>query len=99
MGMLPLVPSFPSDLTVATDITESVLSNRVRATGVALPFGSEVFELVVTCETLEHVPPPSRSAFVSELLRVASHCVALIAPFNSAHSRLADLLTGRLDGH
>lgn len=92
--MLPLVQFFSSDQAVATDVTESVLSNCVRANGVALPFGSEVFEAVVTCDTLEHVPPPSRSAFVSELLRVASHCVALIVPFNSAHSQLAELFAG-----
>jgi hypothetical protein len=87
---LPLVQFLPSDLTVATDLAESVLPNYVRASGAVLPFGSEVFELVVSCDTLEHVPPSSRSAFVHELLRVASHCVVLIFPFESEHNQRAE---------
>ena len=47
-AMLPLVQFLPSDLAVATDLAESVLPNYVRASGAALPFAPEAFELVVT---------------------------------------------------
>ena len=89
-AMLPLVQFLPSDLAVATDLAESVLPNYVRASGALLPFGSETLDLVVTCDTLEHVPPPRRSTFVDELLRVASHCVVLIAPFEGEHTQRAE---------
>lgn len=91
-AMLPLVQFLPSDLVVATDLAKSVLPNYVRASGTALPFGPEAFELVVTCDTLEHVRPPSRFSFVSELLRVASHCVVLIAPLENGHTQRAECI-------
>lgn len=99
-AMLPLVQFLPSDLVVATDLADSVLPNYVRASGAVLPFGSEAFDLVVTCDTLEHVPPLRRSTFVDELLRVASHCVVLIAPFASTHTQRAErTLRDYLAGH
>ena len=97
LATLPLIQFLPSDLVVATDLAESVLPNYVRANGAALPFAPEAFELVVTCDTLEHVLPPSRTAFISELLRVASHCVFLIGPFDDeSTSRAERLLYNRL---
>lgn len=89
-AMLPLVQFLPHDVVVAADLAEGVLPNYVKASGATLPFGPEAFDLVVTCDTLEHVLPPNRSAFVDELLRVASHCVVLMAPFDSEPTRRAE---------
>jgi hypothetical protein len=84
------VEFLPSDLPIVTDLADFTHPTYVRASGAALPFSSEAFELVVTCDTLEHVPLLNRTAFVSELLRVASHCAVLIAPFDSEHTLRAE---------
>jgi len=88
--LLPVTHFLPSDFTVTTDLADGIPPNYVRASGVTLPFQSEAFDLVVTCDALEHVPPADRAAFVAELLRVASHCVLLIAPFYSEPARHAE---------
>lgn len=89
-AVLPVAHALPSDRAFVTDLVQGVPPNYVRATGTALPFASTAFELVVTCDTLEHVPSSDRSAFVDELLRVASHCVLLVAPFDSEHTSRAE---------
>lgn len=89
-AMLPLVPFLPSDRTAVIDLADAVLPNYVRASGTALPFSSEAFELVVSCDTLEHVPFPDRPAFLAEILRVASHCVLLMAPFDDEQTLVAE---------
>jgi hypothetical protein len=89
-AMLPLAHFLPSDLAIVTDLVDSALPNYVRSSGARLPFHSEAFDLVVTCDTLEHVPPPDRPAFVDELLRVAHQCVVLMAPFYSETTKRAE---------
>jgi hypothetical protein len=88
--LLPVTHILPSDLTVATDLGDGVPRNYVRASGASLPFRSEVFDLAVTCDTLEHIPAASRAAFVDELLRVATSCALLIAPFCSEPTQRAE---------
>jgi hypothetical protein len=88
--MLPLAQFLPSDLAIVTDLVDSALPHYVRSSGARLPFHSGAFDLVITCDTLENVPPAERPAFVDELLRAASHCVMLIAPFYSEPARRAD---------
>lgn len=87
---LPVTHFLPHDFTVVTDPAGGVPPNYVRASGASLTFGSEIFDLVVTCDTLEHVPVPNRAPFVDELLRVATACVLLIAPFDSEPTRRAE---------
>ncbi len=89
-AMVPLAQFLPSDRTTATDLVDCKLPSYVRASGAALPFSAKAFDLVVTSDTLEHVLPPERPAFVDELLRVASHCVIMIGPFFSEQTRQAE---------
>jgi len=88
--MLPLVQFLPSDWAMATDVAAGVLPDYIRASGWALPFRSESFDLVVTCDTLEHLPPAHRPAFVDELLRVAACAVHLMAPFDNVQTQRAE---------
>jgi hypothetical protein len=102
--MLPLIQFLSSDWAIATDVADGVLPDYVRASGSALPFRSETFDLVVTCDTLEHLPPTDRPAFVDELLRVAACAVHLMAPFDNEQTQraeqiLRDYLTARGCAH
>ncbi len=89
--ILPLACFLPQDRVFAADLGASPLANYLVASGEALPFGRS-FDLVVTCDTLEHVPPGARPGFVDELLRVTRHALVLIAPFDGESTRLAERL-------
>lgn len=88
--ILPLVHFLPRDRVIAADLVPAPLPNYILADGLALPFESRTFDLVVSCDTLEHVPPGKRLSFVSELLRPAAHYIVLIAPFASEPNRQAE---------
>jgi len=58
--------------------------------------------VVVSSDTLEHVPPEEREGFISELVRVSKDCVVLAAPFadanvSAAEQILYDFIKNRLD--
>jgi SAM-dependent methyltransferase len=88
--ILPLRHFLPHDWTLAADLVPDPLPHYILASGFALPFGGRAFDLVVSCDTLEHIHPASRSKFVDELLRVAGHCMVLIAPFENGYTRQAE---------
>jgi hypothetical protein len=88
--ILPLDHFLPQDQVLTVDLVEASLPGYVLASGLSLPFPPRAFDLVVSCDTLEHIPPGSRDAFVDELLRVACHCLVLIAPFDSESNRQAE---------
>lgn len=81
-GILPLTHFLPQDHVWAIDLVEKSLPNYALASGLALPFGNRVFDLVVSCDTIEHIPPETRPAFIDELLRVANSYMVLIAPLD-----------------
>jgi len=82
-GILPLAHFLPQDQVCAIDLVAEPLPKYALANGLALPFGDRVFDLVVSCDTLEHIPPDARPVFLDELLRVANYYLVLIAPFES----------------
>lgn len=51
--------------------------------GEQLPFPDRSWEIVVSVDTLEHIPENRRLAFVKELVRIAKKKVVLIAPYGS----------------
>src|ERR1700691_2968328 len=66
------------------------LKNYVQATGLALPFPDESFDLVCSLDTLEHLPGEDRPAFLAELLRVTRDGLYVAFPFDSASNRRAE---------
>jgi len=55
----------------------------VRADACRLPFADSSFPVVISVDTLEHIPRAARAAFFSELKRVASEMVLLVCPLDS----------------
>jgi len=55
----------------------------VLGDGARLPFRDDAFDVVCAFDTLEHVPPPAREAFVDECARVAKSWVVLAGPYEA----------------
>ncbi|MBC8074743.1 MAG: class I SAM-dependent methyltransferase, partial [Chloroflexales bacterium] len=77
------------DVTVL-DRPDVALPGYVRGDGNDLDFADSSFDLVITCDTLEHIPAASRARFIGELLRVARYGVALICPMADERVVLAE---------
>lgn len=92
---LPLHLFLPDDTIEALDTVESDLPGYHRGDGTQMPFADRSYDLVVSADTLEHIPAELRERFVGELRRVAKHGVALVAPFFSPETELAEIVLQR----
>ncbi len=89
-GPGPLEAFLPEYELMVSDISGAHHGRFLLADGAALPFADETFAVVVTLDTLEHVPARFRTEFLAELLRVSSDLVMLSAPFASPELELAE---------
>lgn len=92
---LPLTLFLPQDEIAALDTVASDLPGYYQGDGTALQFEDQAFDLVVSADTLEHIPADKRQQFVGELTRVSKHGVALVAPFFSHETELAEIVLYR----
>lgn len=60
------------------------------ADGAALPYPDETFDVVVALDTLEHIAPQHRAAFLREVKRVSRDVVVLSAPHDTQDVALAE---------
>lgn len=65
------------------DIPKSWL--KVKADGCMLPFRNDLFDVVMSTETLEHVPPEKHERFLDELCRVSRRLVFVTTSDIRAH--------------
>ena len=77
------------ELTVL-DLPACDLPGYVQGDGTALTFADSSFDLVISCDTLEHIPPGLRNQFAHELARVARYGVLLICPIDDYRTALAE---------
>ncbi len=94
-GFPGLTPRFlPDDHVIVTDIAAGQAPgvSYLRADGAALPFPDHQFDLVVSLDSLEHVPAERRAAYVTELLRASRGYALLVAPFASEETELSERL-------
>lgn len=89
-GYPPRLPDFLPDheITIVDKAAEG--DDCIRADARSLPFDDKSFDLSVSLDTLEHVMPEDRAAFVGELCRVARFGVVLAAPFENESVQAAD---------
>ena len=76
-------------LVILDKVVESGID--VQADGLRLPFCDDAFDAVVSADTLEHVAPGDRGAFLNELQRVTSRVLILGFPQKSALADSKDL--------
>jgi hypothetical protein len=77
------------DLTVL-DLPACDLPGYVQGDGTAMSFADSSFDMVISCDTLEHIPPELRRRLVGELVRVARYGVLLICPIHEYRVELAE---------
>lgn len=91
-GRTALLRQFlPQDSVFIVDVEESEEEGLVLGDGSRLPFKDASVDAVVTFDTLEHVPPAGRAAFLAECRRVARRWVVVAGPYDTpgvAHSEL-----------
>jgi len=87
----------PDDRVELVDVAPSDVEGLVLGTGDRLPFRDDSFDVVVAADTLEHVPPDLRRAFVHECCRVAGRWAILAGPYQHPRVQEAEeLLQGFL---
>ncbi|MFL5802285.1 MAG: methyltransferase domain-containing protein [Roseiflexaceae bacterium] len=89
---LPAKRFLPADELTVLDVVACDLPGYIRGDGAALEFPDASFDLVVSVDTLEHIPRARRLDFWRELLRVAQHGVIVLAPFGTPDVELAEEL-------
>jgi len=83
-GRTALLRKFlPDDRVELVDVEASEEEGLVLGSGGALPFQDGSFDVVAAFDTLEHVPPRARKAFVTECARVAARHVILAGPYRT----------------
>jgi hypothetical protein len=71
----------PEDKVELVDLEPSEEPGLVLGDGARLPFADRSFDAVTAFDTLEHVPPGLRDAFVHECRRIARSYVAIVGPY------------------
>ncbi len=97
-GRTALVRQFlPQDRVVLVDMERSDEPGLILGDGSALPFRSRSFDVVAAFDTLEHVPPARRTAFVAECARVSKGWIFLAGPYRAPEvDEAEELLQGFL---
>lgn len=90
--LLPARAFLPDDDVLVLDRPACALPGYLQGDGRELAFDDNAFDLVISCDTLEHVPSADRPGFWNELLRVARLGVALIAPCRTPATEAAEQL-------
>lgn len=83
-GRTGLLAAFlPADRVFMVDTEASDVAGLVLGSGANLPYQDKSLDVIAAFDTLEHVPPPARAAFLTECARVAKHYVVLAGPYQS----------------
>lgn len=80
----------PNHDVVLMDCEASEIEGLILGDGSALPFVDGAFDVVCAFDTLEHVAPSRRDAFVRECARTASRHVILAGPYSSPRVEAAE---------
>ncbi|MEM7517034.1 MAG: methyltransferase domain-containing protein, partial [Planctomycetota bacterium] len=92
----------PEDHVFLVDVEASEEEGLVLGDGSRLPYKEGSFDAVATFDTLEHVPPAGREAFLAECRRVSRSWVIVAGPYDTprvadAEVELREFLTHKLE--
>lgn len=80
---LPAREFMPEYDILSLDIVNASVPGYIRSDANKLPFKDNTFDVVFSCDVLEHIPREKQTGFVTNLLRVSRDFVILGAPFYS----------------
>ncbi|MGA9349187.1 MAG: methyltransferase domain-containing protein [Anaerolineae bacterium] len=91
-GFLPEDDTFILDILPSDsgELSRTERLNYVQGDGARLPFEDDSFDLVVSIDTLEHIPSGQKLRFLEEQLRASRDYVLLAAPFEDENVSLAE---------
>ncbi|MEZ6017204.1 MAG: methyltransferase domain-containing protein [Planctomycetota bacterium] len=90
-GRTALLRDFlPADRVDLVDMEPAPSPGLVLGDGSRLPFMDGAFDVVAAFDTLEHVPPQARAAFVAECARVSRGYVMIAGPYQTARVEEAE---------
>lgn len=83
-GRTGILRQFLSDARVdLVDLATAETDGLVLGAGDRLPFATDSVDVVAAADTLEHVPPSKREAFVRECCRVARRAAVIAGPYRA----------------
>jgi len=80
------------NITIADIAEDKEAENYVQCNGANLPFADGSFDIVISCDVLEHVVQDDREDFIKEMLRVTNNYFLLCAPFETERIIMAEKL-------
>jgi len=90
-GYPGLISDFlPDDETLALDVVSCNKPNYIQGDGTSLPFVDKSFDVVVSLDVYEHIPPERRDLFIDELCRVSQDLIIISAPFKDKEVEMAE---------
>ena len=80
------------DLTIIDIIeNENAPDNYIVGSALEMPFKDKEFDVVISCDVLEHIKKEDRRKFLEECSRVSKDLIIIAAPFNLTGVRLAEI--------
>lgn len=80
------------DLTIIDILPNSAkLDNYVEGSALLMPFADNSFDVVISCDVLEHIKKEDREKFIKESSRVSKDFLIIAAPYNLSGVRLAEI--------
>lgn len=58
----------------------SPLLNKIKGTGTNLPFRKNSYDVVISTDTLEHIPKDNREKAIYDMIKVAKNLVVIVVP-------------------
>jgi len=80
----------PKDRIYTIDYQRAKSGRFIQSDALQLPFPDKAFDVAVSLDVLEHIPPRQRSRFLAEQARVAGDLLIVGAPFQAAEVELAE---------
>jgi len=74
---------FPNWEITTADTIKGEGENFVHLTSDVLPFEDDAFDYVISSDVLEHVPPPNREIFLTEMVRVTKKRSIICFPYKN----------------
>ncbi len=67
------------------------LDNYIEGSALMMPFADNSFDVVISCDVLEHIGKDDRAKFIKESSRVSRDFLIIAAPYNLSGVRLAEI--------